>query len=224
MGFPAVQLLKAMRDTLGVSGAKVTCVWTQIKPFQEVLQKTAKIWKPYANSLKNWAGLFSDAWVMSARDLWQKPIVVIGPKPFIDADISIFIDKHSHYRRRFEYFSNQNAKGKILMSCFFDALCNECRIVNRSWLLWATWELATAVGKKKDLIKIWRPSFWKLCFRCWMTRKPGILFTNIWGKLEKTLSYIKFENGLYWPPWHLYHGPSPPPFKFPYLATKSDGG
>ena len=47
MGFPAVSnYLKANEDTLGVSGAKVTCVWTQDKNISESIAKTAKIEKP----------------------------------------------------------------------------------------------------------------------------------------------------------------------------------
>ena len=89
MGYPAVtHYLKANEDTLGVSGVKVTCVWTQDKNISESIAKNAKI-ETIANSLEEMTGMV-DA-VILARDDARNHVAMA--KPFIDEDIPIFIDK-----------------------------------------------------------------------------------------------------------------------------------
>ena len=106
MGYPAVSnYLKANEDTLGVNGAKVTCVWAQDKKISESIAKTAQI-ETIANSLEEMAGLV-DA-VILARDDPQNHVAMA--KPFIDAGIPVFIDKPLAITREdLQYFSDQVA-------------------------------------------------------------------------------------------------------------------
>lgn len=189
MGFPAVShYLKANEDTLGVSGAKVTCVWTQDKNISESIAKTANI-ETIANSLEEMAGMV-DA-VILARDDARNHVAMA--KPFIDADIPIFIDKPLAITAEdLEYFSNQNAKGKFIMSCSSMRYANECRIVKQELASLGNLELATAVGKK-DWIK-YGVHLLEALFSLLEDPKP-ISVKHV-GETGKDIVYIKFENGL----------------------------
>jgi len=189
MGFPAVSnYLKANEDTLGVSGAKVTCVWTQDKNISGSIAKTAKI-ETIANSLEEMAGMV-DA-VILARDDAKNHVAMA--KPFIDADIPIFIDKPLAITvEDLEYFSNQNAKGKFIMSCSSMRYANECRIVKQELASLGNLELATAVGKK-DWIK-YGVHLLEALFSLLDDPKP-VSVQHV-GEAGKDIVYIKFENGL----------------------------
>lgn len=189
MGFPAVSnYLKANEDTLGVSGAKVTCVWTQDKNISESIAKTAKI-ETIANSLEEMASMV-DA-VILARDDAKNHVAMA--KPFIDADIPIFIDKPLAITiEDLEYFSNQNAKGKFIMSCSSMRYANECRIVKQELASLGNLELATAVGKK-DWVK-YGVHLLEALFSLLDDPKP-VSVKHV-GENGKDIVYIKFENGL----------------------------
>tara|TARA_R110000764_G_scaffold187568_3_gene272914 strand:- start:471 stop:1388 length:918 start_codon:yes stop_codon:yes gene_type:complete len=189
MGFPAVSnYLKANEDTLGVSGAKVTCVWTQDKNISESIAKTAKI-ETIANSLEEMASMV-DA-VILARDDAKNHVAMA--KPFIDADIPIFIDKPLAITvEDLEYFSNQNAKGKFIMSCSSMRYANECRIVKQELASLGNLELATAVGKK-DWVK-YGVHLLEALFSLLDDPKP-VSVQHV-GEPGKDIVYIKFENGL----------------------------
>ncbi|MFK5972232.1 MAG: hypothetical protein QM485_03030 [Flavobacteriaceae bacterium] len=66
---------------MGVSGVKVTCVWTQDKNISESIAKNAKI-ETIANSLEEMTSMV-DA-VILARDDARNHVAMA--KPFIDAD------------------------------------------------------------------------------------------------------------------------------------------
>ncbi|MBQ4915828.1 Gfo/Idh/MocA family oxidoreductase [Maribacter sp. MMG018] len=189
MGYPAVSnYLKANEDTLGISGAKVTCVWTQDKYISESIAKTAKI-ETIASSLEEMASMV-DA-VILARDDPRNHVAMA--KPFIDADIPIFIDKPLAITvEDLEYFSNQNAKGKFIMSCSSMRYANECRIVKQELASLGNLELVTAVGKK-DWIK-YGVHLMEALFSLLDDPKP-VSVKHV-GEAGKDIVYIKFENGL----------------------------
>ena len=189
MGFPAVSnYLKANEDTLGVSGAKVNCVWTQDKNISESIAKTANI-ETIANSLEEMASMV-DA-VILARDDPRNHVAMA--KPFIDADIPIFIDKPLAITvEDLEYFSNQNAKGKFIMSCSSMRYANECRIVKQELASLGNLELATAVGKK-DWIK-YGVHLLEAMFS--LLDDPTPVSVKHVGETGQDIVYIKFENGL----------------------------
>lgn len=149
IGYPAVaNYLEANKDTIGINGAKVTCVWSQDKKISESIAKTAQI-GTITESLEEMAGLV-DAVILTRDDPENH---VSMAKPFIDAGIPFFIDKPLAITKEdLQYFSDQNAKGKFIMSCSSMRYANECRIVKQELASLGTLELATAVGKK-DWIK-----------------------------------------------------------------------
>lgn len=189
IGYPAVtNYLKANEDTLGVSGAKITCVWTQDKNISESIAKTAKI-ETIANSLEEMTGMV-DA-VILARDDAENHVAMA--KPFIEADIPIFIDKPLAVTiEDLQYFSNQNANGKFIMSCSSMRYANECRIVKQELASLGNLELVTAVGKK-DWIK-YGVHLLEALFSLLDDPKP-ISVKHV-GETGKDIVSIEFENGL----------------------------
>lgn len=201
MGYPAVSnYLKANVDTLGISGAKVTCVWTQDKNVSESIATTAKI-DSVAGSLEEMVGMV-DA-VILARDDAENHVAMA--KPFIDADIPIFIDKPlATTVKDLAYFSDQNAKGKFIMSCSSVRYANECRIVKQDLASMGDLELVTAVGKK-DWIKYGIHLLEGLSS---LLDDPQPVSVKHVGKPGKDVVYIEFENA---PPatLHLFMDISP---------------
>ena len=145
VGYPAVAAyLEANKQTLGIYGAKVTCVWTQSEEISQSIAKTTGI-EQCADSLEEMAGQV-DA-VILARDDAENHVAMA--KPFIDAGIPIFIDKPLTLSlSELDYFSNEVAKGKIIMSCSSMRYANECMVARQEIASLGKLELATAVGKK----------------------------------------------------------------------------
>jgi predicted dehydrogenase len=189
MGYPAVSnYLEANKDTIGINGAKVTCVWTQDKKISESIAKTAQI-ETITESLEEMAGLV-DA-VILARDDPENHAVMA--KPFIDAGIPIFIDKPLAITKEdLLYFSDQNAKGKFIMSCSSMRYANECRIVKQELASLGKLELATAVGKK-DWIK-YGVHLMEALFSLLDDPKP-VSVKHV-GEKGKDIVYVQFETGF----------------------------
>ena len=189
VGYPGVSnYLKANEDTLGISGAKVTCVWTQDRKISESIAQTAQI-ETITNSLEEMAGLV-DA-VILARDDPQNHVAMA--KPFIDAGIPIFIDKPLAITHEdLQYFSDQVAKGKFIMSCSSMRYANECRIVKQELASLGNLELATGVGKK-DWIKYGVHILEALLA---LVDDPKPVFVKHVGDKGKDVVYLEFENGF----------------------------
>lgn len=149
LGYPAVtNYLEANKDTLGINGARVTCVWTQEEKISESIAKTTGI-ETITESLEEMAEIV-DA-VILARDDPENHVIM--SKPFIDAGIPIFIDKPLAITKEdLQYYSEQVAQGKFIMSCSSMRYANEGRIVKQELSSLGDLKLATAVGKK-DWIK-----------------------------------------------------------------------
>lgn len=189
VGYPAVaSYLKANEDTLGVNGAKVTCVWTQDKEISESIAKTTQI-ETIVNNLEEMVGLV-DA-VILARDDPQNHVAMA--KPFINAGIPVFIDKPLAITMAdLQYFSEQVVKGKFIMSCSSMRFANEARIVKQDITSLGKLELATAVGKK-DWVK-YGVHLLEALFSLLDDPKP-ISVKHI-GEAGKDIVCIYFENGF----------------------------
>jgi predicted dehydrogenase len=145
VGYPAVSAyLEANKQTLGIHGVKVTCVWSQSEEISQSIARTAGI-EHIAGSLEEMARQV-DAVILSRDDAENH---VAMARPFIDAGIPIFIDKPLALSiPELAYFSNEYARGKIIMSCSSMRYAGECMVVRQELASLGKLELATAVGKK----------------------------------------------------------------------------
>ena len=144
-GYAGIPLyLNANKDTLGIIGAKVTHVWTQERSISEHIAKASMIGN-IADKMEDMIGEV-DA-VLLARDDPEKHVEMA--KPFIEAGIPIFIDKPLAITTDdLSYFSEQNKKGKFIMSCSSMRYSCEVRTVKTEISSLGKLELATVVGKK----------------------------------------------------------------------------
>lgn len=189
MGYPAVSnYLTANRDTLGINGAQVSCVWTQDLEISKSIAKTTQI-DHIANTLEEMATMV-DA-VILARDDAENHVAMA--KPFINAGIPIFIDKPiATTIKDLDYFSSECANGKLIMSCSSMRYANEGRIVKQELASLGKLELATAVGKK-DWPK-YGVHLLEALFALLDDPKP-VSIKHI-GQTNKDIVYIEFENGF----------------------------
>ena len=149
VGYPAVAAyLRANQDTLGIPAAKVTHVWTQDRSISSSIAKSAQI-EHICESLEEMIGKV-DA-VLLTRDDPEHHVEM--SKPFIEAGIPVFIDKPlASSFADLNYFSEQVAAGKFIMSCSSQRYANEIKIVKQDLSSIGEVQLVTAVGKK-DWIK-----------------------------------------------------------------------
>ena len=189
VGYPAVAAyLEANRQTLGIHGAKVTCVWSQEAEISQSIARTTGIEK-IAGSLEEMAGQV-DAVVLSRDDAENH---VAMARPFIDAGIPIFIDKPLALSiPELDYFSNEVAKGNIIMSCSSMRYANECMVVRQELAALGKLELATAVGKK-DWNK-YGVHLLEALFSVLDDPRP-VSVRNI-GQQGRDIVYVTFENGF----------------------------
>ena len=140
--------LAANQDTLGIEGAQVTHVWAQERKIAEHIAAASLIDSVVARP-EDMIGQV-DA-VLLARDDPENHVAMA--KPFIDAGVPIFIDKPMAINHPdLDYFAEQNAAGKFIMSCSSMRYATESRTVKTEMDSLGKLELVTAVGKK-DWIK-----------------------------------------------------------------------
>lgn len=189
VGYPAVtDYLNANKDTLGIQDAKVTCVWTQDRKISENIATTTKI-PMIADTLEDMVGKV-DAVILSRDDPENH---VAMAKPFIDANIPIFIDKPLAITlEELKYFSDESAKGKLIMSCSSMRYANECRIVKQELASLGKLNLATATGKK-DWIK-YGVHLTEALFSLLDDPKP-VSVQHV-GETDKDIVIVRFENGF----------------------------
>ena len=136
--------LNANRDTLGIEGAKVTHIWAQERKISEHIAKACLI-DTVVDKLEDMIGKV-DA-VMLTRDDPENHVAMA--KPFLDADVPLFIDKPLAITTNdLDYFKQQTSKGKLLMSCSSMRYATESQSVKTEMAALGKVELATAVGKK----------------------------------------------------------------------------
>lgn len=188
-GYPAVtNYLEANSDTLGITGAKVTTIWTQERHISGSIAKTAGI-KNIVTNLEDMTSLV-DA-VILARDDPENHVAM--SKPFIEAGLPIFIDKPLAYTREdLKYFSDHAASGKFIMSCSSMRYANECRTAKQDLSSLGQLELATAVGKKDW--KKYGVHLLEALFALLDDPKP-VAVKHI-GKQDKDIVHIEFESGM----------------------------
>mgnify|MGYP002352365334 CR=1 FL=1 len=189
VGYPAVAAyLEANKDTIGIAGAKVTCVWTQDRAISESIAKTSGI-EYIAGCLEEIANQV-DAVILSRDD---PETHVAMAKPFIDKGIPIFIDKPLAITMEdFQYFSDENAKEKLIMSCSSMRYANEARIVKQELASLGKIELVNATGKK-DWIK-YGVHLMEAVFS--FLDDPQPISVKHTGKAGKDIVVIEFENSL----------------------------
>jgi predicted dehydrogenase len=189
VGYPAVSnYLEANKSALGINGTKITHVWTQDRKISESIAKTTQI-EHIADRPEDMIGQV-DA-VFLSRDDAENHVAMA--KPFIDANIPIFIDKPLALSiRDLDYFSNENAKGRLIMSCSSMRYANECMIVKQEISSLGKLELATAVGKKdwnKYGVHLLEALFSLL-------NDPQPASVQHIGEHNRDIVYIVFENGF----------------------------
>jgi predicted dehydrogenase len=188
-GFAGIPLyLEANSDTLGIDGAKVTHIWTQETSLSEHIARASMIENVVENA-KEMIGQV-DA-VLLARDDPENHVQMA--KPFLDANVPIFIDKPLAITSKdLEYFSEQNEKGKMIMSSSSMRYSGECRTVKTELASLGKLELATVVGTK-DWIKYGVHMLEALLA---VLDDPKVVSVQHVGQSGKDIVYLQFGNGL----------------------------
>jgi predicted dehydrogenase len=148
-GFPVIPAyLRANRDTLGIEGARVRCVWTQDRALSAKVAACSRI-PVVVDRLEEMLGAV-DA-VLLARDDPGNHVAMA--KPFLDAGIPIFIDKPlAATWADLDYFAEQQAAGRFVMSCSSFRYSAGVQAVRVSLEALGELELAVVVGNK-DWVK-----------------------------------------------------------------------
>lgn len=188
-GFPVIpEYLAANRDTLGIEGAKVTCVWTQEPEISERIASASLI----ENVVDNPDDMIGrvDA-VLLARDDPENHVAMA--KPFLDRGVPVFIDKPLAINwADLDYFTKQHSKGNFLMSC--SAMRYSAGIQSNREKLDSLGEieLAVVVGKKD-----WRKyaiHYLEGLFS--LLSDPKALSVKHISKTGRDIATIEFENGI----------------------------
>lgn len=188
VGYPAVTAyLEANHDTLGLPAAKVTHVWAQEREIAESIAKAAGIPTVAAN-LEDLIGKV-DAVILARDDPDQHKAMA---RPFIEAGIPLFIDKPLAFSADdLDWFSEQSAAGKFIMSCSSMRYANECRIAKQEIKSFGKIELVTAVGKKD-----WKKYGVHLLEGIFaILDDPKPLSVRHIGELDKEIILLKLEDG-----------------------------
>ncbi len=187
-GFPVIPAyLAANRDTLGIDGAKVTHIWTQERNISEHVARASRI-ENVVDKMEDMAGKV-DA-VLLARDDPENHAAMA--KPFLDADVPIFIDKPLAYSwEDLEYFSQQQAAGKFLMSCSALRYSAGNQAARAQLEGVGDVELVVAVGKKD-----WRKyAIHYLEGMFSLLGDPAAASVRHFGESGRDVAYIEFVNG-----------------------------
>ena len=188
-GFAGIPLyLKANSDTLGIDGTKVTHIWTQDRGVSEHIARASMI-ENVVEKAEEMIGQV-DA-VLLARDDPENHVQMA--KPFLDANVPIFIDKPLAITSKdLEYFSEQNEKGKMFMSSSSMRYSVECRTVKTELASLGKLELATVVGTK-DWVK-YGVHMLEALFA--LLDDPKVISVQHVGQSGKDIVSLKFENGF----------------------------
>lgn len=189
IGYPGVTAyLDANKDTLGLPEAKVTHVLTQDIAVSKSIAASSGI-ENIAERAEDMIGKV-DA-VILARD--DAEFHVEMAKPFIEAGAPVFIDKPLAIKQEdLDWFEEQHAAGKFIMSCSSMRYANECRVVKQDITSLGKLELVTAVGKKDWLkygVHMIEAMFATL-------DDPAVATVQHVGEKGKDVVHITFENGL----------------------------
>ena len=188
-GFAGIPLyLEANSDTLGIEGAQVTHIWTQERKISEHIAMASGIAK-VVDRAEEMIGQVNA--VLLARDDPENHVAMA--KPFLDADIPIFIDKPLAITADdLAYFAGQNAKGKFIMSCSSMRFSLECRKMRSELASLGRIELATVVGSK-DWVKYGVHLLEALYA---LLDDPMAVSVQHASESGKDIVIVNFENGL----------------------------
>jgi len=188
-GFAGIPIyLEANSDTLGINDAQVTHVWTQDKNLSEHIAKASMI-ENVVDSMEDMIGNVDG--VLLARDDPENHVAMA--KPFLDANVPIFIDKPlASSTKDLAYFAEQNKKGKLFMSSSSMRYSSECRAMKTELKSLGEIELATVVGKK-DWVK-YGVHMLEALFA--LLDDPKVVSVQNVGKSGQDIVLIQFENGL----------------------------
>ncbi|MCK5462854.1 MAG: Gfo/Idh/MocA family oxidoreductase [Bacteroidales bacterium] len=188
-GFAGIPLyLEANSDTLGIDGAQVTHIWTQDRKISEHIAMASGIEK-VVDRAEEMIGQVNA--ILLARD--DPEYHVTMAKPFIDADIPVFIDKPLAITSDdLAYFTGQNEKGKFIMSSSSMRYSFECRTVKTELALLGKIELATVIGTK-DWVK-YGIHMLEALFA--LLNDPIAVSVQHISESGKDIVLIKFKNGL----------------------------
>jgi len=180
--------LAANRDTLGIEGAKVTHVWAQERKIAEHIAKASLI-DTVVDKLEDMIGKV-DA-VMLTRDDPQNHVAMA--KPFLDANVPLFIDKPLAITTNdLDHFKQQASAGKLIMSCSSMRYATESHSVKADMASLGKVELATAVGKK-DWTKYGVHMLEGLFA---LLDDPKAVSVRHISSSHKDIVYIEFETGV----------------------------
>ena len=180
--------LAANRDTLGIEGVRVTHVWAQEKSIAEYIAAASRIDNVVARP-EDMIGQI-DA-LLLARDDPENHVAMA--KPFIDAGVPVFVDKPLAITRPdLDYFTEQQAAGKFIMSCSSMRYATESRTVKTEMAALGTLELATAVGKK-DWIK-YGVHMLEALFA--LLDDPAAVAVKHISTPKKDIVFVEFDTGL----------------------------
>lgn len=180
--------LGANCDTLGIDGAQVTHIWTEDRAASEHCARAAKI-DHVVESIDDLVGKVDG--VLLARDDPENHVKMA--RPFIEADLPIFIDKPLAYNwQDLDYFSNHSAQGKFVMSCSAKRYAAGLQAATAELPQLGAIELAVTVGKK-DLRK-YAVHYIEGLFA--LLGDPRAVAVKHISKAGKDILYIEFENGI----------------------------
>ena len=180
--------LQANKATLGLPAARVTHILSQSKELSVQIALTAGI-ENIAETAEEMIGAV-DAVILSRDDPENHREMA---KPFIDAGIPLFIDKPlCDSKEDLDYFTEEIAKGKFIMSCSSMRYASECMAAKTDLASLGKIELITAVGKK-DWIK-YGVHMLEAIFSIMNDPKP-LSVINV-GKQDGAIVKIDFEGGL----------------------------
>ncbi|MHC4123995.1 MAG: Gfo/Idh/MocA family oxidoreductase [Planctomycetota bacterium] len=180
--------LNANRDTLGIDGVKVTHVWTQERKISENIAAGSKV-DNIVDNLEDLIGQVEG--VLLARDDAGNHIAMA--KPFLDADVPIFIDKPlAATWADLDYFSKQNQEGKLFMSCSSLRYSSGVQAAREKLDSLGEIGLAVAVGPK-DWIR-YGVHYLEGLFS--VLNDPMVVSVRHISKAGKDIVYIEFENGV----------------------------
>jgi len=188
-GFAGIPIyLEANSDTLGINGVQVTHVWTQDKNLSTHIAKASGV-ENVVDSMEDMIGEVDG--VLLARDDPENHVAMA--KPFLDANVPIFIDKPLAISKKdLTYFAKQNEKGKLLMSSSSMRYSSECRAAKTELASLGKIELATVVGKK-DWVK-YGVHMLEALFA--ILDDPKVVSVQNVGKFGQDIVLIQFESGL----------------------------
>ncbi len=189
LGYPGVTAyLDTNKDTLGLPGATVTHVWTQDSAISKSIAASSGI-AHVVERVEDMIGKV-DA-VILARD--DAEFHVEMAKPFIEAGVPIFIDKPLAITQKgLDWFAEQEAAGKFIMSCSSMRYANECRVVKQDLASLGKLELVTGVGKK-DWLK-YGVHMVEALFAT--IDDPEVATVQHVGEQGRDVVHIVFKNGL----------------------------